>query len=76
MGSAGWAAGVVVSSVSDEVVAVGSGCSGGGGCGVDFGCHFLRSGVGAVNSVVDLGASVGIDGVDSVVSETEGAVGL
>ena len=75
MESAGCVVGLSASSpVSDEVVAVGSGCSGGGG--VDFGCHFLRSDVGAINSVVDLGASARIDGVDGVVSEMGGAVGL
>lgn len=39
-----------------------------GGCGsvdveraADFGCHFLRSGLGMADSVVGFGVSVGID---------------
>ena len=54
-----------------------------GGCGpagvegaADFGCHFLRSGVTTIGSVVGFGVSVGIDRVGCAVSGIGGAVGL
>jgi hypothetical protein len=64
----------VSSKASGEAV---GGCDSFGVAGAaDFGCHFLRSGREAAGSVADVGALVGVDGVDGTVSEMEGAVGL
>ena len=69
-----WVSGVA----SGEVMAVG-GCEPVGVEGAaDFGCHFLRSGAGAIGSAVDARDSVGIDEMDGAGagSAIGGAVGL
>jgi hypothetical protein len=67
---------LVSGKASSEVVAVGGCGSADGAGGVDFGCHFLRSGGGAIDSLGDAGVSMGVDGVLGAVSAIEGVVGL
>jgi hypothetical protein len=76
VGPAAWVVGQLASPASDDVVAVGDCGSAGGAGGVDFGCHFLRSGVGTIDSVGDMGGSGEIDGVDGAICGMRGAVGL
>jgi len=57
----------VVSAVSGCAVALGVG-SVGGAEGVDFGCHFFRSGVWVIGAAVAVSVSVGTDGSTVVIS--------
>ena len=61
----------LVSEASGCAVAIGKG-------GVDFGCHFLRSGMEAIGVVVETAVSVSeeIDGVIDAVSEGEDVAGF
>ena len=64
----------VSSRASGEAV---GGCDSVGVAGTtDFGCHFLRLGMGGADSAVDFSVSVGIDGVVGRASEMRDAVGL
>ena len=66
-------AAAVVSGVSDWTVAVG----GGWVDGAAFGCHFFRSGVGAIDAAVTgADVTVGIDGVIDAVSEAGDTAGF